>query len=262
MRGLDNLTSRWLLLSSVLLCPIHAHAETITAAVAANFVPAMRDIATAFNDVSEHRVQLSSGSSGKFYAQILNGAPFDVFFSADQAKPRALDAKGVSVPGSRRTYAEGALVLWSTQRDLDLENAAALTRGNFGKLALANPRLAPYGAAAVQVLEHLGLVESSRKRWVMGENIAQTYQFIASGNADLGFVALAQTRGPQASTAGQFWPVPTHWHEPIRQDSVLLRDSTATRAFYAFIAGDRAKAIIARYGYRIPEGAEADNTAP
>lgn len=262
MRNLHDLTIRLLLVSGFLLSPVTAHAETVTVAVAANFLPAMRDIANAFNNTSDHHVQLSSGSSGKFYAQIINGAPFDMFFSADQAKPLALEAEGLSVPGSRRTYAEGELVLWTTRRDLKLDGAAALKHGRFGKLALANPRLAPYGAAAVQVLEHLGLADSSRQHWVMGENIAQTYQFVATGNADLGFVALAQALSPQAASAGRSWPVPGSWHAPIQQDAVLLRDSPAARTFYAFVASDAATSIIRRYGYRIPTRGQAANLTP
>ncbi len=226
-----------------------AQAEVVRVAVAANFAPALRDMAGPFQDHSGHTVLSSPSSSGKLHAQIVNGAPFDLFLSADQAKPLALENAGLSVPGSRHTYARGALVLWSRRDELDPREAAALRHARYNKLALANPRLAPYGAAAVQVLEHLGLHQSSRARWVMGENIAQTYQFVASGNADLGLIALSQTRAHDRSLEGQLWVIPTHWYAPILQDAVLLRDTPAARALLRFMHSETGQQVLRRYGY-------------
>ncbi|GGX48847.1 molybdate-binding periplasmic protein ModA [Saccharospirillum salsuginis] len=232
-----------------------AHADTLTVAVASNFTAPMNDIAAAFEQATGHTVQLAFGSSGKFFAQIRNGAPFEVFFSADQAKPRALEEQGSIVPGSRFTYAVGALALWSSREDVPVDNAEVLRRGNFNKLALANLRLAPYGAAAVEVLDALELTEATRPHWVQGENIAQTYQFVRTGNAAVGFVALSQVMSDGAVRHGSAWIVPGHLHPPIRQDVVLLprgEGNEAARAFLDYVRGESARAIIESYGYTVP----------
>lgn len=228
-------------------------ADQITAAVASNFTAPMTDLVAAFERETGHEVRLAFGSSGKFFAQISHGAPFEVFFSADRAKPEALEQKGLIVEGSRFTYALGALALWSSRDDVPVDNAEVLRRGDYNKLALANPRLAPYGAAAVEVLESLALAEATRPRWVQGENIAQTYQFVGTGNASVGFVALAQIMERGEIRSGSAWLVPDRLHAPIRQDAVLLRrgaDSVAARAFLDFVRGDAARAIIESYGYQ------------
>lgn len=223
-------------------------AEQLTVAVASNFAAPMREIAAAFERESGHGLRLAFGSSGKFYAQIQHGAPFDIFFSADRTKPQALEEAGLAVAGSRFTYAVGRLALWSRDAKLVRGGPQVLEEGGFNKLALANPRLAPYGAAAVQVLRNLGLEEVTKPHWVRGENIAQTYQFVASGNAALGFVALSQISGG----GGSAWIVPGNLHDPIRQDAVLLKrgaKSAAARALLRFVRGARAAAIIESYSY-------------
>lgn len=240
-------------LALVLMCAsLSLRAEQLTVAVASNFTAPMREIAAAFERDSGHRVRLAFGSSGKFYAQIQHGAPFDIFFSADSAKPRALEKAGLAVPGSRFTYAVGRLALWSRDAKLVRGGPRVLEEGGFNKLALANPRLAPYGAAAVQVLRNLGLEEATSPQWVQGENIAQAYQFVASGNADLGFVALSQLDRNGEIDPGSAWIVPDELHNPIRQDAVLLKrgaDSGAARALLHFVRGETAAAIIESYGY-------------
>ncbi len=228
-------------------------AEETTVAVASNFTAAMHSIAAEYEKASNAKVILAFGSSGTLYAQIRNGAPFQAFFSADQAKPIALEKDGMVVPGSRFTYAVGALALWSKHKRFDSIDATTLQQGQFNKLALANPRLAPYGAAAVEVLQSLQLEPSTKSKWVQGENIAQTYQFVDTGNADLGFVALAQIMCQGRVTSGSAWIVPQSLYRPIRQDAVLLRKgetSRATREFLQFVRSIEARKIIESYGYK------------
>lgn len=229
-----------------------ALAEEIKVAVASNFTAAMNDIVAEFEQHSGHKVLLSFGSSGKFYAQIKNGAPFQAFFSADQAKPAALEEDGLVVAHSRFTYAVGALALWSSKPGLVDDKAGILKRGNFNKLALANPRLAPYGLAAVEVLESLQLKNAIEPKWVQGENIAQTWQFVSTGNADIGFVALSQIMSEGKIVEGSAWVVPADLHSSIKQDAVLLRkgaNSEAAVALLNFVRGEQARKIIEAYGY-------------
>jgi molybdate transport system substrate-binding protein len=230
-------------------------AETINVAVAANFVSTFKALKSTFEHTSGHTLRVSSGSSGRFYAQIKNGAPFDVFFSADQTTPARLEVEELAVAGSRFTYAVGALALWSANPDLVVDGAQVLRRGEFNKLALANPRLAPYGAAAIDVLTHLGLREATMSQWVQGENIAQTYQFVSTGNADLGFVALSQISAQGQSEQGSAWRIPAELHQPILQDAVLLRrgqTSQAAQALLHFMRSSEARAIIEANGYAWP----------
>jgi molybdate transport system substrate-binding protein len=225
-----------------------------TIAVASNFAPAMQAIAGEFEKTWNHKVNLVFGSSGKFYAQIKNGAPFQAFFSADQAKPLALEHEDLVVPGSRFTYAIGALALWSKRSDFTSIDARTLQQGQFRKLALANPVLAPYGMAAVEVLQRLGLDVATESKQVRGENIAQTFQFVESGNADLGFVALSQITYQGILKSGKAWVVPQNLYTPIRQDAALLRrgeNSPATHEFLQFFRGQQARRIIESYGYRL-----------
>ena len=229
-------------------------AAEITIAVASNFTAPMQAIVSEFEDDTEHRVQLAFGSSGKFFAQIKHEAPFDAFFSADQTKPAQLVADGFAEDGSRFTYAEGKLVLWSRNPQLIDADGAALKSGQFDRLAIANPRLAPYGAAALEVMQNLNLAHRTRSRWVMGENISQTYQFVASGNAELGLVALSQVMRSGSFASGSAWIVPESLYNPIRQDAVVLRQGTgnpALTAFLTFVKGPRAQAIIESYGYSV-----------
>lgn len=224
-----------------------------TIAVASNFAPAMQAIAGEFEKSSSNKVNLVFGSSGKFYAQIINGAPFQAFFSADQAKPLALEHEDLVVQGSRFTYAVGALALWSKRSDFANIDARTLQQGEFRKLALANPLLAPYGMAAVEVLRHLGLDLATKSKQVRGENIAQTYQFVESGNADLGFVALSQITYRGVLKSGTAWIVPQALYTPIRQDAVLLHNgenSPVARSFLQFFHRDQVRGIIESYGYK------------
>ena len=198
---------------------------------------------------------LSFGASGRFYAQIKNGAPFAVFLSADEATPLRLEAEGAAVPGSRFTYAIGRLALWSAQPGRVDTEGAVLQRGNFAHLAIANPKTAPYGAAAVEVLAALGVLEGLKPKLVQGENIAQAQQFVASGNAELGFVALSQVWRDGKLSEGSVWVVPTRLHAPIRQDAVLLlagRDKPAAQALLSYLKGDKARALIRSFGYELP----------
>lgn len=236
----------------VSLISLSASAEEIIVAVASNFVQPMNEIVEHFERATDHRVKVVTGSSGKLFAQIQHGAPFQLFFSADQDKPAALVKAGSALANSRFTYALGELALWSAQADLSLD-AAALRKGCFNKLAIANSRLAPYGVAAVEVLKSLGLWDSVEDRLVRGESIAQTFQFVSTGNAELGFVALSQTIGG----GGSRWRIPRDLHEPIRQDAVLLRagaQSTAAREFLQFVRGETAASIMDSHGYRVPSG--------
>lgn len=230
-----------------------ASAEEIHAAVAANFTAAMKDIVAKYEEQSENTVTLSFGSSGKILAQIQNGAPFQIFFSADQAKPEALEQAGSTVEGSRYTYAIGSLALWSAKADFVDADLTKLKSGDYNKLALANPKLAPYGQAAIETLEALDLTQATQDKWVQGENIAQTYQFVASGNADMGFVALSQIMDKGHVTEGSSWIVPAELYNPIRQDAVILKtaqDNEAVKDFMNYMQSDTAHAIIQSYGYK------------
>ena len=246
----------WLLTLSLilLLVPLKANCRDqglITIAVASNFVTPMREICEVFETEHPYKVQVSSGSSGKFFAQIKHGAPYDILFSADQKIPKALEQQGFAVAGSRFTYAVGLLTLWSSNRGAIKDPERALKSGDFRKLALANPKLAPYGAAAEQILNSLDLEDSSRSKWVFGENISQTFQFTHSGNADLGFVAFSQLQNGQKG--GKTWAVPQKLYSPIKQDAVLLKNALekpAVRHFLKFFTTEKARTIIRKYGYQ------------
>lgn len=234
-----------------LLC-MPASAERITIAVASNFTAPMKALVKAFEQESPHKIRVAYGSSGKFYAQIRQGAPFSLFFSADQAKASALVDKGLADKSSQFTYAIGRLVLWSSQQELFVDGLHYLRQGSFNKLALANDRLAPYGAAALEVLTALSLIEQTQNKWVKGENIAQTYQFVHSGNAQLGFVALSQVMRFGEVNSGSSWLVPNELHQPIKQDAILLnsaKTSPAANAFIKFVKTERAKNIMHEFGY-------------
>ncbi|MDK2777139.1 MAG: molybdate ABC transporter substrate-binding protein [Pseudomonadota bacterium] len=235
---------------SATLMALPLYADEVMVAVASNFTAPMQEIAAAFAQKTGHKATLSFGSSGKFLAQIQNGAPFEVFLSADQAKPVKLEQAGTAVAGSRFTYAQGTLALWSASAGLDPQ--ALLQSGDFNKVALANPKLAPYGAAAVQTLEKLGLAEKTRSHWVMGENISQTWQFASTGNAKIGFVALSQIMKNGAVTSGSAWLIPATYYQPIRQDAVLLKKgegNAAAAALLEYLQSDEVNAVITRYGY-------------
>lgn len=229
-----------------------AHAGEVPVAVAANFTAPMQKIAAAFEQATGHKAVLSFGATGKFYAQIKNGAPFQVLLSADDTTPARLEQEGQAVQGSRFTYAVGRLVLWSPREGYVDDQGQVLKAGDFTYLAVANPKLAPYGLAAVQTLEKLGLGERLQPRFVTGENIAQTYQFVATGNAQLGFVALSQVMEGGKIAKGSAWQVPEALHDPIRQDAVLLatgKDQPAAIALMKFLRSDAAREVIRAYGY-------------
>ncbi|MBP8925112.1 MAG: molybdate ABC transporter substrate-binding protein [Pseudomonadales bacterium] len=232
-----------------------ACAADVQVAVAANFSEPMRRIAVLFEEATGHHARLSFGASGMFYAQIKAGAPFDLLLSADQKIPAALLDEGLALPGTRRTYARGRLVLWSADPQLVGAGPEVLSRPGWRHLALANPQLAPYGAAAAQTLDKLGLREALTPRLVQGENISQTYQFIATGNAELGFIAWSQVIGKDGQIAsGSAWLVPANLHQPILQDLVLLnpaRDNPAADALLQFLQTPVVTALIRDSGYEI-----------
>lgn len=231
-------------------------AESALVAVASNFAEAADDIKAAFEEASGHRVTLTLGATGKIYAQIRAGAPFDAFLAADQERPRLLDSQGLARSGSRFTYAIGQLTLWSAdaQRLAD-DPRAALSNPAVRAIAIANPDLAPYGLAAREVLQKLGLWQTLAPRIVRGENISQALALIATGNAELGFVATPLLKGRRGkSLGGSGWAVPADLHAPIRQDAVLLARAgmnPAAAGFLDFLRGPKARAIMVRLGYKV-----------
>jgi molybdate transport system substrate-binding protein len=241
-------------LASATVTPLLAAEAQV--AVAGNFATPMRAIIERFQADSEHRIRASYGSTGKLYAQIKNGAPFAVLLAADQARPERLEADGAAVPGSRFTYAVGKLALWSARSDWISDGPATLRSGDFNKLAIANPKLAPYGQAAMETLAALGVEAAIAPKLVRGENVAQTYQFIDTGNAALGFVALSQLTTENGIEKGSAWVVPADLHAPIRQDAVLLRpgaDNAAATALLDYLRSEPAKVLIRSFGYGILE---------
>jgi molybdate transport system substrate-binding protein len=245
-----------------------AVADEVQVAVAANFAGPMKPIAADFEKATGHKLSVSLGATGKFYAQIQNGAPFEVFLSADDTTPAKLEQEGLAVTGSRFTYAVGKLALWSAKPGFVDAKGNVLKQNKFAHLALANPKTAPYGAAAVETLTQLGLLESVSPKFVQGENIAQAQQFVASGNAELGFVALSQVQENGKLISGSVWIVPENLHAPILQDAVLLtkgKDSAAAKAFLEYLRGKKAQAVIKGYGYDLAGKARdkaALNAAP
>ena len=229
-----------------------AFAQPVHVAVAANFAVPMRLIARNFEQKSRHTVIISSGSTGKFYTQIKNGAPFDLFFSADEETVAKLEKENATVPGSRFTYATGTLVLWSSEENLVDPNGDILKKTSWRHLSIASPILAPYGKAAKETLEKLQLWENVQTRLVQGENIAQAFQFVATGNAELGFVALSQVYRDGIIKDGSAWIVPESYHSPIRQDAVILnraKDNDAAEEFMAYIKSGEVQRIIHSFGY-------------
>lgn len=233
-------------------CAASAQAERVTVAVAANFAVTLRDLQTDFEDATGHALRVVSGSTGKLYAQIVNGAPFDVFLAADAREPQRLEAEGLMLPGNRFTYALGSLVMWRQGKPhRGPLQAAALRDSELRRLALANPKTAPYGRAAVEVLQALGLYERLRGRIALGENVAQAYQFVATGNAELGFVARSQVLAEPKS--GDYWLVSTELYRPIRQQGGLLqraRENAAAVAFVEFLKSPATQARIVEHGYQ------------
>lgn len=242
----------WMVVCMLTVASGLARAAEVSMAVAANFTAPIQKIAALFEQSSGHKAVLSFGSTGKLYAQIRNGAPFQILLSADDKTPAKLEAEGQSVVGMRFTYAVGRLALWSSQAGLVDAQGAVLRSGQFKRLALADPKLAPYGAAAVETLTHMGLLADLTPKIVYGENIAQTYQFVSTGNAEIGFVALSQVLSDGKLGRGSAWIVPSDMHAPMRQDAVLLKsgeNAPAARALMAFLRSDAALAVIRSFGY-------------
>ena len=240
-----------LLLLALTAVPVLA--DDAQVAVAANFTAPMKLIAADFEKDTGHRAILSFGATGKFYAQITNGAPFDVFLAADDDTPLKLEKAGVAVNGSRFVYAVGKLVLWSAQPDLVDAQGDVLRENKFSKLAIAAPKLAPYGAAAVETMTKLGLMATLEPKLVTGESIGQAFSFVSTGNADLGFLALSQVFEGGKLKSGSAWLVPSSLHSPIRQEAVLLtkgKDNKAAQALMAYLKTDKAKAVIRSFGYQ------------
>ena len=241
-------------LAALLVCTLATlpvHAEEITLAVAANFTAPMKLLAAEFEKDSGHKVVASYGSTGKFYAQIKNGAPFQILLAADDEIPAKLVKENVGVGGSQFTYAVGKLVLWSAKPGLVDSAGAVLKKGDFAHLALADPKLAPYGLAALETLKALGIYDSVQPKIVTAENITQAFQFVSSGNAELGFVALSQVL-KDGRIEGSSWLVPENLYTQIRQDEVILepgKGRAAVEALMKFLKGDKAKAIIKSFGY-------------
>lgn len=240
------------LIALIVLIALPARAAEVQVAAAANLGPAIEKIAAAFARTTGHRAVVALGSTGKLYAQIRHGAPFEVLLAADAETPRRLEAEGLALRDSRFTYAIGKLVLWSPREGAVDGRGEVLRQPPRGKLAIANPRVAPYGAAAVQALEQLGLLAAWEPHFVLGESISQAYQFVDSGNAALGFVALSQVAEDGRIARGSGWLVPAHLHAPLRQDAVLLgpgASNPAAAAFLLYLRGNAARAILRRAGY-------------
>jgi len=240
------------------LFPRVSLAEELRVAVASNFYSTIKVIAEQFelkttnSSGQQHKVILIPGSSGKHYAQIINGAPFDIFFSADTERARLLEQSERAESGTRFTYALGKLILWSSMDNYVDLKGDVLKSKDFRYLAIANPKLAPYGKAAEEVLKSLNIWTDLGGRIVRGENIAQTFQFVSSGNAKLGFVAYSQIKSLDLSISGSFWEVPQSIYSPIEQQAVLLRDSSLAREFLSFVKSDESLSIIYESGYGLP----------
>lgn len=229
-------------------------AATVQVAVASNFAGAMQQIAPAFRQATGHEMTVVTAGTGKLYAQIRNGAPFEVLLSADTKTPRRLEEEGLAVSGSRFTYALGKLVLWSARPNTVDREGKVLSRGAFAHIGLGNPKTVPYGEAAAEVLRHLGLYEALEAKFVLGENIAQTQQFVASGNAELGFVALSGVYKDGQLTGGSAWWIPEALYSPIRQDAVLLKkgqDNAAARDLLDYLRSAPARGIMTSLGYGV-----------
>ena len=240
----------WFAILMALLAPLYA--AEVSVAVAANFAAPMQKIAQAFEQDTGHKAVLSFGSTGMLYAQIRNGAPYQILLAADEETPNKLEKEALGVAGSRITYATGKLVLWSKQPGFVDEKGDVLRTAKFERIAIANPKLAPYGAAAMETMSKLAILQQLQARIVQGDNIAQTYQFVATENAQLGFVALSQVFVDGKIAQGSGWIVPAGAHAPIRQDAILLtkgKDSAAALALMRYLRGERAKSLIRSSGY-------------
>jgi len=244
------------LMLSLVACflTVGAYAGEVSVAVAANFTAPMKIIAQDFERETGHKAILAFGATGQLYAQIKNGAPFAILLAADDKTPAKIEAEGLGMPGTRFTYATGKLVLWSKRTGMVDDKGEILKSGKFDKIAIANPKLAPYGAAAMEVLEKLGLTAAITPKIVEGSNIGQTFQFVSSENAPLGFVALSQVFEGGRLKEGSAWIVPTNMHKPIKQDAIVLNGgmgNSAAEALMKYLRSDKAKAVIRSFGYEL-----------
>lgn len=231
-----------------------AHADEVQVAVAANFTAPIQALAADFEKDTGHKLVTSFGATGQFYTQIKNGAPFEVFLSADDTTPAKLETEGDTVKGSRFTYAVGTLALWSAKEGYVDAQGKVLADNQYQHLSIANPKTAPYGLAATQVLAKEGLTDKVKDKLVEGQNITQAFQFVSTGNAELGFVALSQIYKDGKVTSGSAWIVPSSLHDPIKQDAVILnkgKDNPAAKALVDYLKGPKAAAVIKSYGYEI-----------
>jgi molybdate transport system substrate-binding protein len=242
----------FLLLLSGSLFRMPAHADDIVVAVASNFLPAMEEISRDFEEAHNHKVIVVGGSTGKHFAQISAGAPFDAFFAANSAFPARLENDGIAVSGSRFTYALGKLTLWSPDPHLVDSEGTVLAGADFHRLAIANPKLAPYGRAAKQVLSKLGLWDQLQPKIVRGENVGQTFQFVQTGNAELGFAAWSQIQHYVGESRVSYWHPPTSFYDPVEQQAVLIRDNSHTRKLMDFFREPRSLDTIRKHGYLLP----------
>ena len=228
-------------------------ADEVGVAVAANFTDAARDLVPLFEQATGHTVKVSFGSTGKLYAQIEHGAPFEVFLAADSKRPKKAEAQGLAIEGTRFTYAIGKLALWNPKSDVFKDPEAYLKEGGFARAAIANPKTAPYGLAAQQVMEQLGIWTVLQSKLVRGDSIAQTFQFVATENAEVGFVALSQVSAWKAGE-GSVWEIPQSYYAPIEQQAVLLKkgnNKPAAKAFLNFLKSKAARTVIRGYGYGV-----------
>ncbi len=242
-----------MLIAMVGFFPCFVLGGELSLAVAANFTDATRDIVPLFEKATGHKVKVSFGSTGKLFAQIENGAPFEVFLAADSRRPKKAEAEDLAVGGSRFTYATGKLALWTARSDAFGDAEAYLKAGGFQRIAIANPKTAPYGLAAQQVMEKLGIWTKVQGKLVRGDSIAQTFQFAATGSVDVGFVAFSQVKAWKQG-GGSLWEIPHAYYEPIAQQAVLLKkgkDNPAAAAFLAFLKSPEARAVVTGYGYGV-----------
>ncbi|MCW8888476.1 MAG: molybdate ABC transporter substrate-binding protein [Gammaproteobacteria bacterium] len=245
-------TIKWITLVILMLGARISLADEILVAVASNFSSTIREIAERFEASTGHKVKLTFGSTGKHYAQIIHGAPYDLFFAADSRRPERLEQNGNALPQSRFTYAIGRLALWSPLSGYVDSEGRVLEQNEFHHIAIANPKLAPYGKAAQEIMQQRGVWRVLRGKAVRGENIGQTFQFVKSGNAELGFVAYSQIKRPAQSITGSFWEVPQTLYTPIRQQAVVLKEGEAALAFAAFVKSPESLEIIRSFGYGTP----------
>ncbi|WP_110946810.1 molybdate ABC transporter substrate-binding protein [Pseudomonas bohemica] len=249
-----RVTLKSLVIAFTALSASSVFADEVQVAVAANFTAPIQAIARDFEKDTGHKLVASFGATGQFYTQIKNGAPFEVFLAADDTTPAKLESENEVVKGSRFTYAVGTLALWSAKDGYVDDKGEVLKKNEYQHLSIANPKAAPYGLAATQVLDKLGLTNATKAKIVEGQSIAQAYQFVQTGNAELGFVALSQVYKDGKLTSGSAWIVPADLHEPIKQDAVILnkgKDNAAAKALIEYLKGPKAAAVIKSYGYQL-----------